>query len=244
MGLFFVGVALVAMAAFAFSGRSGMPALGFTPIRRRAIQILDELLPAAYPDARFMKIVGPGWTPQGSPPGSSTCGALPYRVGLILGDPHGITRGGVPGVETEGQAKGAWVKAARGRRPKPGDIYLLAYPDGRIAHTGIIVDASGDVWTTADAGQGPALSPRAERVRRQWDGDALTLTREDNAQTRVLVGWIDLDRWPFPSAAQPVERFAHLWWGHPVDPGEQGFAATREQGDAWKRSSASPNGRI
>ncbi len=178
---------------------------GLSPVRRRALGILDELVPAEYPDARFARIVGAGFDPAEST--GTTCGALPGRMGLLLGDPHGITKFGVPGVRDEGKAHGAWVDAAPGRRPKPGDIYLLAYADGPqagwVAHTGVILSADGNVWTTADAGQGPREKPRAERVQRAYDAADLTLSR--GADRRKLLGWIDLDAWPFPRSARPID---------------------------------------
>ena len=191
-------------------GGGGFGGFSLSPVRERARAILDSLLPAAWPDARFRKIVGSAFDPATSP--GTTCGALPLRMGFLLGDPLGITQGGVGGVKDLGQARGAWVEAGGGRRPRLGDIYLTAFPPGSpdgqgFAHVGVIEDAHGPTWTTADAGQGPRLSPRAEYVQRQYDAAANLLTRaNDPSSARVLVGWIDLDRWPFPAESEGQRR--------------------------------------
>jgi hypothetical protein len=204
-------------------GIAGGSSGGLSPVRRRAAAILDELVPAEYPDARFARIVGAGFDPATS--SGTTCGALPGRMGLLLGDPQGITKFGVAGVRDEGKAHGAWVDAASGRRPKLGDIYLTAYIDGPqagwVAHTGIVLDATGTTWTTADAGQGPREKPRAERVQRQYDATTQTLSR--GTDRRKLLGWINLDAWPFPRSARPIEAALQAGpYDYPCDPAECG----------------------
>lgn len=187
---------------------------GLSPVRQRAKAILDSLLPAAWPDERFRRIVGASFDPAATP--GTTCGALPGRLGVLLGDPTGITRWGVGGARTEGEKRGAWVEAGGGRLPKLGDIYLTAFPPGSsagsgYAHVGVIESADGSTWTTADAGQGPRLSPRAEYVERTYDPATNLLTRADDpSSARVLVGWIDLDRWPFPEESEGRHELRRL----------------------------------
>lgn len=192
---------------------------GLSPLRQRAGAILQELVPSAYPDARFMRIVGASFDPMASD--MTTCGALPGRLGVLLGDKTGITKFGVPGVETEGKARKAWVEPGAGRLPKLGDIFLTAFVDGpragEIAHTGVVKTASDHEWVTADAGQGTHDHPRAEIVHRVYDPVNHTLSR--NGQIRRLVGWIDLD---LAMAHMPAHAFvpARLGEPWPCDPAE------------------------
>lgn len=195
---------------------------GLSPIRRRAIEILRDVLPAAYPDERFARLVGKGFDPAASE--ATTCGALPGYMGSQLGDPGGITHWGVPGVRDIAKATGSWVEAGGGRTPKPGDIYLTAYPPehpraGWISHTGIAVDVEGQAWTTADAGQGTRLAPRAELVARLYDARTNRIRQALNPESegRILLGWLDLDAyararggWPFPKKSS-LENTKQAW---------------------------------
>lgn len=202
----------------------GYPSSSLSDVRRRALTIIATMVPSAYPDARFMRLVGASFDPATSV--GTTCGALPGRVGALLGHPTAITRYGVPGVETEGRAMGAWVEAGGGRLPRPGDIYLLRFPPGHpmagmIAHTGFVTAVEGDIWTTADAGQGTKEAPTAALVRRRYDPATHTLTRLDNGEARLVVGWIDLDRVPFPTRKALIETQAPAVYAWPHDPGER-----------------------
>ena len=221
-----IGVALLLVLAAGSPDRSGAGGAsggggGLSAIRARALAILVELLPASYPSTRFERIVGAGFSPATS--AGTTCGALPGTMGRMLGDPTGITKYGVPGVETEGRRRGAWIEAASGREPKPGDIYLTEYIDGpyagMVAHTGVVTEVNGSTWITADAGQGPAESPRAEYVTRQYDRQTQILTR-DGVSRRVR-GWIDLDKAmaAVPRSARQASwmRDGEVW---PCDPAE------------------------
>ncbi len=66
-------------------------------------------------------------------------------------------------------------------------------------HVGILLDASDDVWRTADGGggllpdQSAAVTDRT--VRR--DGDNMVILKSPtDAQEKQLDGWIDLDKLP------------------------------------------------
>lgn len=219
MGVLVAGlVALALLVAVSRVGGGGSLSL----LRHQALDVLDTLVPSAYPSATFARIVGAGFDPMTS--AGTTCGALPCAVGRALGDPAGITKCGVPGVETEGRARRAWIAWKPGLRPKPGDVYLTAYPDSDdIAHTGFAYAWEDDILVTADAGQGPKTSPRADFVRRRYDAQKGTLTRLDNGQVRRVVGWIDLDRAMahFPRARSYFDpRTADRVYAWPCDPGE------------------------
>jgi hypothetical protein len=104
----------------------------------------------------------------------------------------------------------AWVPFTGKNRPQPGDFYVLLSdakkPD--IAHVGVIIDAVGDVWRTADSGQGPAgplIDPHDNPVtgKRKYAGgfsagyrdrlfDDGKLTGE-HGNAAYLNGWVDID---------------------------------------------------
>lgn len=228
----FAVVALLALVAVAGSGVSPSLSGGgsaVSALRKRALDIIAEVVPSAQGDARFAKL---GWAPQ---PGSNatSCGALPGYMGVHLGDPTGITRWGVQGARDQGIAKGAWRASNGSRRPKPGDIYASTKtPGGSIVHVGVFVrryvDEQGrEVWVTADSGQGPDPQHQAAAyVPKVYDPRSNTVQRLDFGEPRVIDGWIDLDAWPFPPS-----KVAHLVspadaWRYqentPCDPAECG----------------------
>ncbi|MEQ9408758.1 MAG: hypothetical protein RIK87_13565 [Fuerstiella sp.] len=105
--------------------------------------------------------------------------------------------------KVRGLAKGTlWVPfQARGPRPKPADIYILSESPGRrsFAHVGVVVNADGNPWITADCGQGGGYAGCYQR--RSWGSKDGTLTllnvgensRQPDAGTRYLVGWVNVD---------------------------------------------------
>lgn len=102
--------------------------------------------------------------------------------------------GGVDGVRSIAKAKGAWTIAVDGgsARPLPGDVFGLSDSrDGLLTHVGIIVDAAGSTWRTADAGQGTHEVQKAEYVTRSFSSDGPMLGGPGGS--RILAGWLNLD---------------------------------------------------
>lgn len=175
--------------------------------RRRHVldDVLPGVLPSTYGEKKFTELTF-GLTKDNPnvTSGYSTCGELATYVARKLKDQQ---RWGTFGVRNNAQKTGAWVEADGERRPLPGDIYVLLSQGvtdrakGNIAHVGFIVDASGDEWKTADAGQGDGWA--AGYVNRHYDADAGTLSGENLHSAgarppRLLAGWLDLDAYPFP----------------------------------------------
>lgn len=196
---------------------SGLDVSELSAARRRVLfEILPEVVPSQEGQPRFHKILTPaqitaGRTALGD--GYTTCGGLPAYVLGRLGVGGGIASGGLEGVREAAQELGAWVPnshlhrtmyasfAHTPRLPKPGDIYLqVAYgKEYYIKHIGIVVDPSGPVWWTADAGQGPRRQQAAIYCRRKYDADRRTLSHlivsdKWEPEARILDGWIDLDK--------------------------------------------------
>lgn len=161
-------------------------------VRDRVPEILSEVIPSRYGDARFAKLA-PGYRPDDPtlPAGFTTCGYLPNFLGHALGVRDGITRGGVEGVRMIARDKGVWVEAGGTKRPRLGDIYGLSQTRGGIlTHVGVIVDASGQPWRSADAGLGARNLQEARYVDRVYD--PVNVTLGGPAGARPLAGWLDL----------------------------------------------------
>jgi hypothetical protein len=172
-----------------------------------------DVVPSVYGDPRFT-MLAPGYRPDDPalPEHFTTCGYLPGYVGSKVGI---ATRYGLASIRDIARVSGAWVEPSSGLLPLPGDFYLLGDKTGAVLHTGVILDASGSVWQTADAGQGQGKDHQsAAFVSRTWDPIAMTLGGP--AGPRTLLGWMDLDKMPggnlvFSSSSQmpsPAPRTA------------------------------------
>jgi hypothetical protein len=182
------------------------PAGANTPVRQRAIAAVTTLLPP------------PGSLTQGQRPEGvkgTGCGEFPGRMLARVPvkprtDPTAfkITVNGVtlrltdPTTWWELMAKEidkqqnpprkVWVPWSAGARPLPGDIYILG-KHANIAefqHVGVIVDATGPVWTTGDGGQGNGF--QSGYVKRDYSAADGSIKGEFGNMARVR-GWVDLD---------------------------------------------------
>ncbi len=159
-------------------------------IRDAVLQAIREILPAAYGDDRFAAIA-PGYVPREDSK-VTTCGYFPAFIARKVGLRGAIASGGLEGLRTAARANGSWVDATGDNRPEPGDVYGLSdTPGGGLVHVGWIVDPSGDIWETADAGQGVHMHPEAKYVKRRYDAKNVTLGGV--LGPRHLAGWVNLD---------------------------------------------------
>lgn len=175
--------------------------------RRRALDILDEVVPSKYGDDRFRRLA-PGFRVEGEgdslrvfdgatelPHGMTTCGYLPGYLGARLGLAKSLSSFGTEALRTNAQGWGAWVTPQEGKQPKPGDAYAIAGPNGGIVHVGVFVRRNPDgSWHTADAGQGTHAAQEAQYVDRPYDATAHTLGGP--LGPRPLAGFADLDKVP------------------------------------------------
>jgi hypothetical protein len=91
----------------------------------------------------------------------------------------------------------AWVKAAPGLRPKYGDIFRP-----KKFHMGISLDFEGDMWNTAESGQGGRKS-----------GFDILKRKQTPWNVNDLQGWIDIELY-FGVTVQPgpVPEWLLGWW--------------------------------
>lgn len=94
-------------------------------------------------------------------------------------------------------AKPTFITYGAGLLPKPGDIYMLRATEGKnaggIQHIGIVLNASGSEWTTADGGQrGDNDSYACRRRKRKLDRQGVI--QGESGASAAVIGWVDLDR--------------------------------------------------
>jgi len=130
--------------------------------------ILPEVVPSSYPDAKFKRIDA-SWAP-GS--GYTTCGGLPGFVARALKvPPHcerdGITGSGLASMRNAGITRSAWVhhdmtlrRLAGGmgmvdqlRLPRPGDFYMLCSGDRHDTGCNCIAPIEKKDWHKYRGGQ-------------------------------------------------------------------------------------------
>lgn len=171
---------------------------GLSNRRKAALDVVSEVVPSAYGDARFAKLA-PAWNPQMAVQSNgaflTTCGYLPGYVGSKLGLEKNLSSYGTFALRDNARTWGAWIEPGGDARPKPGDAYALADAAGGIVHVGFIVSApTSGPWKTADAGQGSHEVQTAVYQDRPYDSMLLTLGGP--LGPRRLAGWVDLDRVP------------------------------------------------
>ncbi|MEZ0371683.1 MAG: hypothetical protein ACAI44_21505 [Candidatus Sericytochromatia bacterium] len=192
-----------------------------SPARQRMLTELDQVMGSVQAEGKYGKgrniFTGTEWDPAANKPksGGTSCGLLPgvmlNHMGLVAPlEGHPIAGCGTNGVRDEAQALGfgIWQESDGKLRPKPGDIYVLCNDKGQpdddgVTHIGVVLEndksdpAKGDVWVTADAGQGSFDKQEAKEVLRRLvkdDKGRLYLDGPVDPVPRRVGGWADIDR--------------------------------------------------
>ncbi len=140
----------------------------------------------------------------------TTCGSLTGFLGARLGAPDKF--GGTNGLREHpmgigGYDLGGWIEPNGTNRPLPGDMYAIGKnTSSGIVHVGVIIDASTDMWVTADMGQNGGWGGR-RRVKRPFrqEGYLLEGEQETGGGLRQLAGWLDVDIYPAFSKFPPTK---------------------------------------
>jgi hypothetical protein len=186
--------------------------------RADVLAAVASVVPCNYGDAAFTRAA-----PRYRQGGGTSCTFGPawglYAAGcrepqIVNFDGEGTrfdVGAGVSKLWNGARALGAWVEAGGGRRPQPGDLYLLHGPisGGRWApsseHVGTVESSEGATWSFLDFGQNQVSGDPhpgwqcARRVRRAWDGVHLGSSVPGGA-SRLLGGWVDVDALKFTAA--------------------------------------------
>lgn len=172
---------------------------GLPVVRRRALELVREVVPSDTGDGRF-DVVVKDYGGRGT-----TCGYLVHWLLWRLGKRQAVNRGEpaaglryVPGANISMVDQNpAFHRYHEGspERPKPGDIYFQSDGPPDTEHVGVVMAWPDDEHVlTADAGQRNAAGSQAARfVRRQFREGRLP--RLDHiGEPRRLVGWIDIEK--------------------------------------------------
>ncbi len=194
---------------------SGIDFDALSPVRRRVLkELLPMVMPSAEGSAKFDHLMTHAAcnAARAAKPGFTTCGALPGFIFSRLGL-HGLANYGLAGVKEAAEQHGCWANNSelhrvmyqsahhKARRPLPGDVFIQGSlaSDAEILHIGVIVNPTGDVWWTADAGQGERTAQCALYLQRTYKADTRELGSfhwrgRPSGKSRRLIGWVDLDR--------------------------------------------------
>ena len=102
----------------------------------------------------------------------------------------------------------AWVTPGAGTRPKFGDVFELA---GRL-HQGISLDFEGNIWNTAEGGQGGSKMGFDIIKRKQSTQTSDIVTHDKGA---ALKGWVDIDLFVNGPPPTTVPGWLLGWWSVP-----------------------------
>jgi hypothetical protein len=201
-------------------GEGAGAAAGLAPIRSRAVALCNANLPATgYQEPPNCCEKTPGRKKDAA--GNTGCGGFPGWMIRELGREKFIKDEVVVGKGSKWETKvnvasdtiawkqmalaiekkrgwppeTLWKAYASGKRPLPGDIYVLKGYVPRMngigfRHVGVIVDASGSTWKTADGGQG--LGYAVGFNLRPLEADSGKIKGEDQHPASVD-GWVDLE---------------------------------------------------
>jgi hypothetical protein len=105
----------------------------------------------------------------------------------------------------------AWIPSTAGARPKFGDVFELA---GRL-HQGISLDFDGDVWNTAEGGQGGKSTgpPPFDIIKRKQARQTSDVVTNNKGET--LKGWVDIERFVNGPPPTTVPGWLPGWWSVP-----------------------------
>ena len=142
-----------------------------SPIRKRMMDVCDAKLPKGI---KYNYFAG---QPKNDGAGVTNCNIFvglilsyinPNRIKMmkrIAGEPFAMPRFQWDKYaqkidRLKSPLQSTWIPFSSGKRPRPGDIYLLEVlkdkgklKKGQTQHIGIIEDATGNVWKTIDGGQ-------------------------------------------------------------------------------------------
>ena len=163
-----------------------------------------------------------------------------YGLGGLIGMRNAALRFGAWVHHDPAATQASIARGEAPKLPRPGDYYLLCsgrghntgcnhiaptsqkmawrYKGATIEHVGVIVEAKGELWRTADAGQGYSkVTQQALYMFRRFNAATGRMTGEVGGKGRPmrrLCGWVNIDAFPFADGQATVGAGPqHVkWW--------------------------------
>lgn len=154
-----------------------------------------------------------GATFADTPPGLTSCNGFVGIYGASIGLTDQTTANSLGKFRLDQWLKKwgkshAWVPSTAGARPKFGDIFELAPRP----HEGISLDFDGDLWNTAEGGQGGSKMG-FDIIKRKQARQISDVVTNDKAET--LKGWVDIERFLNGPPPTTVPSWLPGWWSVP-----------------------------
>ncbi len=154
-----------------------------------------------------------GATFADTPPGLTSCNGFVGIYGASIGLTDQTTANSLGKFRLDQWLKKwgkshAWIPSTAGARPKFGDIFELA---PRL-HQGISLDFDGDLWNTAEGGQGGSKMG-FDIIKRKQARQISDVVTNDKAET--LKGWVDIERFLNGPPPTTVPSWLPGWWSVP-----------------------------
>lgn len=110
-------------------------------------------------------------------PNTTTCNGFTGMLGQAIGSTFALGQFELEDALKKAGLQDAWVPASSGKRPQTGDVFRM-----KKWHVGVSVDFDGDIWRTAESGQGGRRTGYdiIKRLKKPWAPD-------------TLKGWADID---------------------------------------------------
>lgn len=152
-------------------------------------------------------------------PTTTTCNGLAVQLGQHIKAPLAL---GQFDIDKKLKAAGfqeAWIPANSGKRPGYGDVFRPVK-----FHMGVSLDFEGDMWNTAESGQGGPTAgfDMVKRKKTLWDPS-------------TLIGWVDIEI--LMRLARKSPAWMTGWWQFEVD-GRKEFVFLPERGAALRYKEA------
>ena len=159
-------------------------------------------------------------------PTTTTCNAFVGKLSGFIGSPIYL---GQFDIEKKLKAEGlgdAWIPANSGKRPGYGDVFRP-----KKFHMGVSLDFVGDMWNTAEAGQG---GPGEDYTK----GFDIVKRKQQPWDPASLEGWVDIEI--LMRIAQKTPKWMIGWWRFEVGTTKE-FVYLPERGSARSFATAPAN---
>jgi hypothetical protein len=159
-------------------------------------------------------------------PTTTTCNAFVGKLGNAIGSPIYLGQFDIDRKLKAADLGDAWIPASSGRKPGYGDVFRpLKF------HMGVSLDFAGDLWNTAESGQG---GPGVDYTK----GFDIVKRKQQPWIPGSLQGWVDIEI--LMKIAQKAPKWMIGWWKFETGATKE-FVWLPERGTARAFATAPPN---